>query len=107
MGTKTPVAWLILFHVVNSIGIANVFPVGLALYSRAAPPALGSTIIGIYYLHFFAANMIVGWLGGKLETMPAARFWLLHAALIGAAAILLFATRGLFGHLLAPTEADT
>ena len=104
-GVKTPVAWLILFHVVNSIGIANVFPVALALYSRASPPALGSTIIGIFYLHFFAANMLVGWLGGKLEVMRGTQFWMLHAALIGGAALLLFGARALFGHLLAPVEA--
>ena len=104
-GIKTPVAVLILFHVVNSIGIANVFPVALALYSRASPPALGSTIIGIFYLHFFAANMIVGWLGGKLDKMPATAFWIMHAALIGGAAVLLFAARALFGRLLAPAKA--
>ncbi|TVV69721.1 peptide MFS transporter [Sphingomonas solaris] len=101
-GVKTPVAWLIVFHVVNSIGIANVFPVALALYSRASPPALGSTIIGIFYLHFFAANMLVGWLGGKLDAMPAASFWLMHAGLIGVAGLLLLGARALFGHLLAP-----
>ncbi|WP_156678278.1 peptide MFS transporter [Sphingomonas profundi] len=104
-GQKTPVAWLILFHVVNSIGIANVFPVSLALYSRAAPARLGSTMLGIFYLHFFAANVLVGWLGGRLETMPATWFWAMHAALIGLAALLLFAARALFGHLLAPAKA--
>ncbi|MET0271236.1 MAG: MFS transporter, partial [Sphingomonas sp.] len=101
-GTRTPVAWLVLFHVVNSIGIANVFPVALALYARAAPPALGSTIIGIFYLHFFAANMFVGWLGGRLETMSATAFWAMHAGLVGSAALALFAARALFGHLLRP-----
>ncbi|MEO7724701.1 MAG: hypothetical protein ABIU29_08455, partial [Chthoniobacterales bacterium] len=37
------------------IGSANVFPVSLALYARVAPTALSATIIGIYYLAFFAA----------------------------------------------------
>jgi POT family proton-dependent oligopeptide transporter len=104
---KTPVAWLVLFHVINSIGIANVFPVALALYARAAPPALASTILGIFYLHFFAANMLVGWLGGKLETMPATHFWLMHAGLIGGAALVLLAARALFGHLLAPATGQS
>ncbi len=105
-GQKTPVGWLILFHVVNSIGIANVFPVALALYSRAAPPALQSTILGIFYLHFFAANMIVGWLGGKLDKMAPAHFWAMHAVLIGVAAALLFGARAMFGHLLAPVKPN-
>src|SRR5213079_2096607 len=47
LGTKVSIGWLITFHVLNSIGFANVFPVSLALYARAAPAALSATIIGI------------------------------------------------------------
>ena len=50
--------------------------------ARVAPAALSATIIGIYYLHLFAANNLVGWIGGLLEKMPATQFWLLHAALV-------------------------
>jgi POT family proton-dependent oligopeptide transporter len=81
-GGSVSIGWLITFHLLNSIGFANVFPASLALYARVAPPALSATIIGIYYLAFFAANNLVGWLGGFLEKMPAIYFWLLHAALL-------------------------
>ncbi len=81
LGTKISIGWLITFHVLNSIGFANVFPVSLALYARVAPPALSATIIGIFYLHLFAANNLVGWIGGLLEKMPATQFWLLLQAL--------------------------
>jgi POT family proton-dependent oligopeptide transporter len=84
-GTKVSIGWLITFHVLNSIGFANVFPVSLALYARVAPAALSATIIGIFYLHLFAANNLVGWIGGLLEKMPATQFWLLHAGLCGTA----------------------
>src|SRR6266516_3434300 len=60
-GGKVSIGWLITFHLLNSIGFANVFPVSLALYARVAPPALSATIIGIYYLAFFGANNLVGW----------------------------------------------
>lgn len=103
-GTKVSIGWLIAFHVLNSIGFANVFPVSLALYARVAPAALSATIIGIYYLHLFAANNLVGWLGGLLERMPATHFWLLHAALSGTAGIVFLIAGRLFGHLLAPEE---
>src|SRR5205809_4869643 len=53
LGTKVAIGWLITFHVLNSIGFANIFPVSLALYARAALAALSATIIGIYYLAFF------------------------------------------------------
>ena len=35
----------------------------------------------------------VGWLGGLLEKMPATSFWLLHAGLIAAAAVILLVVR--------------
>jgi POT family proton-dependent oligopeptide transporter len=102
-GHKVGLAWGLAFHVINSIGFANVFPVGLALYSRAGPKAVAGMIIGVYYLNLFAANMAVGWLGGLLEPLGAARFWGLHAALVFGAGLALFAFRAAFGHRLAPT----
>jgi POT family proton-dependent oligopeptide transporter len=103
-GGKVAIGWLIGFHVLNSAGFANVFPVSLALYARVAPAALSATIIGIYYLAFFAANNLVGWIGGFLEKMPATQFWLLHAALAGIAGITFFLAGRIFGHLLAPSD---
>ena len=103
-GGKVAIGWLIAFHVLNSAGFANVFPVSLALYARVAPPALSATIIGIYYLAFFAANNLVGWIGGFLEKMVATQFWLLHAALAGIAGITFFLAGRIFGHLLAPGD---
>ena len=103
-GGKVSIGWLIAFHVLNSAGFANVFPVSLALYARVAPAALSATIIGVYYLAFFAGNNLVGWIGGFLEKMPATQFWLLHAALAGIAGIIFLAAGKLFGHLLAPSD---
>src|SRR2546423_5943975 len=78
-GGKVSIGWLIAFHVLNSAGFANVFPVSLALYARVAPAALSATIIGVYYLAFFAGNNLVGWIGGFLGKKAATDFWLLHA----------------------------
>ena len=105
-GGTVSIGWLITFHLLNSIGFANVFPVSLALYARVAPPALSGTIIGIYYLAFFAANNLVGWIGGLLEKMPATHFWLLHSALCGTAGIIFLVAGRLFGHLLAPSDNE-
>jgi len=106
-GGKVSMGWLITFHLLNSIGFANVFPVSLALYARVAPPALSATIIGIYYLAFFGANNLVGWIGGLLEKMPATHFWLLHSALCGTAGIIFLLAGRLFGHLLAPGDNES
>jgi POT family proton-dependent oligopeptide transporter len=101
-GHKAGVGWVLVFEVLNSIGFANVFPVGLALYARAAPKGIAGTMIGVYYLHLFMGNNLVGWLGGLLERMPGTQFWLLHAALVGGAAVLMLIAWRMFGHLLAP-----
>ncbi len=102
-GGKISLLWAIAFHTINSIAFANLLPVGLALYARAAPAKLSATIIGIYYLHLFAANNLTGWIGGFLSRMSATNFWFLHAALAMASAAALFLFRGLFRHELAPT----
>lgn len=105
-GGKVAIGWLITFHVMNSIGFANVFPVSLALYARAAPAVLSGTIIGIYYLHLFAANNLVGWIGGFLEKMPATQFWLMHASFCGAAGIIFLLTGKFLRPILAPGSSD-
>jgi len=107
-GQKVGFGWLVLFHLMNDIGFANVLPVGLALFARAAPVAIAGSVVGLYYLHLFAGNLFVGWLGGLLEKMPAVQFWLLHAVLVGGAGVVFFLVRALFGRLLAgePAEPD-
>ena len=102
-GQKTGLGWALAFHVVNDIGYSNIFPVGLALFTRAAPRAIGGLMIGVYYLHLFVANMAVGWLGGLLEKMPAASFWFLHAGIVTGGAVVMLAFSLAFGHHLAPT----
>jgi POT family proton-dependent oligopeptide transporter len=104
-GHPVSLSWAIAFHVINDLGFANVLPVGLALYSRAAPKGLGGTMIAIYYLHLFFANtVLVGPIGGLLGTMSDTRFWLLHVGLMAASAVVLIAAKLLFGRMLAPTN---
>ena len=100
---KVGLLWGLGFHVLNDIGFANVFPVGLALYSRASPKAVAGLMIGVYYLNLFMANMGVGWLGGLLEKMGGGPFWSLHAALVAVGALMLLAFAVLFRRSLAPT----
>lgn len=99
-GDKVNILWCVAFHVLNSIAFANMLPVSLSLYSRAAPPAMGATIIGIYYLHLFAGNQTVGILGTFLERMPAPQFWLMHAAIAGGAAMVFLIVGRFFANWL-------
>jgi POT family proton-dependent oligopeptide transporter len=94
---KIGLFWPILFHLVNSIGFAHLLPVSLALFTKLAPRALNASIVGIYYLSFFGANLAVGKIGTLLETIPATQFWLLHIA----SAIVAFVGFGAFKLFLA------
>jgi POT family proton-dependent oligopeptide transporter len=88
-GHRVSLGWAVGFEVINDIGYANSVPVGLALYSRAAPKALEGAIVGIYFLHLFVANMLAGYVGSLMGRLPATEFWGLHAALVFAAALVL------------------
>ncbi|HEV8690282.1 MAG TPA: peptide MFS transporter [Ideonella sp.] len=101
---KVSFAWTLAYTIVNDFGFANILPVGLALYSRAAPRSLEGLVLGIYYLHLFVGNTFVGWLAGFLETMPGREFWGLHAALVASAGALLLVVRFFFGKLLEPED---
>jgi proton-dependent oligopeptide transporter, POT family len=99
-GHKAGIGWVLMFEIFNSIGFANVFPVGLALYARASPKPLAGTIMGVYLLHLFLGNNLVGWLGGLLDRMTGTQFWLLHAALVGAAGVTMLVAARLAQNLL-------
>jgi POT family proton-dependent oligopeptide transporter len=103
-GGRISLAWALPFHAINEIGFANLYPVGMALFSRCAPRGLGSTMIAVFFLSMFFSNLLTGWLGGFLDVLSGPAFWLLHAGLIGAAALLLLLIRRLAGRILAPTE---
>jgi len=101
-GHKAGIGWVLGFEIFNSIGFANVFPVGLALYVRAAPKSVVGTILGVYYLHLFMCNNLVGWLGGLLEKMSGFNFWLIHAGLVGGAGLIMLIASRAAGRLLDP-----
>ncbi|MBT9444857.1 MAG: peptide MFS transporter [Hyphomonadaceae bacterium] len=102
-GQKASLIWGLGFHIVNDIGFAMIFPVGLALFSRAAPRQVGGMFIGVYYLHLFICNLATGKIAGLVETMDGAAFWTMHAAIVAGGAVALLAFAFLFRKLLAPT----
>jgi POT family proton-dependent oligopeptide transporter len=104
-GKPVSIYWAFAFHIVNDLGFSNVLPVGLALYSRAAPKGLGGVMIAVYYVHLFIGNMLIGKLGGMLGTMSDVNFWLLHVAIMATGAVILIVVRLLFGNILAPSYA--
>ncbi|HKC01684.1 MAG TPA: peptide MFS transporter [Sphingomicrobium sp.] len=79
-GGKISLFWPMLFELCNSIGFAHVLPISLALFSKIAPKQITATAIGLYYLSFFIANAVVGYVGGLYSSLPTTTFWLIHVA---------------------------
>jgi len=79
-GGKISLFWPMMFEVLNSIGFAHVLPVSLALFSKISPKQITATVIGLYYLAFFIANAVVGYVGGLYSSLPTTTFWLIHVA---------------------------
>lgn len=106
-GHKVGLAWSLVYEAIGDLGFANIFPIGLALYTRLAPKGLGGLFAGVYFLHLAASNFIVGRLGGLLERMSATNFWLMHGAIVAAAGVALLLARFAFGRGLARATATS
>jgi proton-dependent oligopeptide transporter, POT family len=79
-GGKISLFWPMMFELCNSIGFAHVLPISLALFSKISPKQITATVIGLYYLSFFIANAVVGYVGGLYSSLPTTTFWLIHIA---------------------------
>ena len=106
-GHPVSLIWAVAFHVVNDLGFANMLPVGLALYSRAAPKGFEGVMIAIYYLQLFLGSLLAGYLGGLIGTMPNTSFWLLHVGVMLVSVAILVVARFFWGGILAPTDEAT
>jgi len=105
-GEKISLFWPVCFELLNSIGFAHILPVSLALFAKLAPRALNSTVIGLYYLAFFFANYVVGWIGGLYSSLPTTTFWLIHVASAVISGIAFFLFKLFMGPRLASTPAE-
>jgi POT family proton-dependent oligopeptide transporter len=102
--------WVLPTHVLTCLAYIFVYPVGLALFSRAAPAAARATYIGIFFLTSFVASNLVGFTGGYYATMSPAGFWAIHGCIgLGGALLALVVGRPL-AHVLhdhqEPSDAD-
>jgi POT family proton-dependent oligopeptide transporter len=100
-GDKIGMFWPVAFHVVNSIAFAHMLPVSLALFAKLAPKSINSTVIGLYFITFFIANSLVGWIGGFYSTMTTTDFWLLHTGLALGSGLVFVLFKLLLGGMLA------
>lgn len=85
---RVPVLFPVLYDVLLGVAFLYYWPTLLALVSRAAPPAIKSTMMGVAFLSLFVSNITMGRLGGLYEQIGPTGFWALHAAIAATGALL-------------------
>jgi len=74
--------------VLLDLGVVLLWPAALGMVTAAAPRGRVGLMVGLFYLHGFIANLVVGWIGGWYESMTPAAFWGMHAGIAGMALLL-------------------
>jgi len=105
-GGKIGLFWPFMFHLLNSIGFAHILPISLALFTKIAPKQITATVIGLYYLAFFASNKIVGSIGQLYSTLPTPTFWLIHIASAGVGLVAFILFKLILGKRMNSTPQD-
>lgn len=79
----------VLYFVLQDLMIPFIDTVTMSAYSKSAPAAVNTTMMGIFYLAAAVSNFAVGWLGRFYETLSHTQFWLLHGAIAAAGLVFL------------------
>jgi POT family proton-dependent oligopeptide transporter len=83
--------WLLVYFVVYTLGELFILPTGLGLFARLAPPSMGATTVAAWFLAIFTGSMTAGIVGTLWSRMTHPVYFVLLAAIAGAAAALLLA----------------
>lgn len=86
---RAPLLLPIAFHIVSNFGWIYFAPVATALILTRAPESTRGTMVGINLLSVTAGSLISGRLGALYERVSASDFWLIHAAIVGGAGVIL------------------
>ena len=81
LSDRSPAIAPLLYEVMQGVAFIYYWPTLLALVSRAAPPNLQATMMGVVFMSLFIGNTLIGRLGGLYEQMTPTNFWLLHAGI--------------------------
>lgn len=88
-GAALPLPWALCYLLLIDAAIVLIWPSGLSLIAGVAPGRLVGFWMGLFYLHGFFGSLWVGFSGVFYERMAIGHFWLLHAAVAGAGALLI------------------
>jgi POT family proton-dependent oligopeptide transporter len=83
--------WCVIYFAIYTLGELYFSPVGLSLYSKAAPPQVAALMMAVFLATSFPGNYLAGWFGKFYSDMSAANFFLLIAAIAAAPAPIIWA----------------
>ncbi len=83
--------WCALYFAVLTLGELYFSPVGLSLYSKAAPPQVAALMMAVFLATSFPGNFLAGWFGKFYSTMSNTAFFLFIAAVAAAPAPIIWA----------------
>jgi POT family proton-dependent oligopeptide transporter len=95
------VIWLVAAMALLTTGELYLSPVGLSLFSKAAPAKLASLMMAVNFLSNFAGNYLAGYLGSFWAGMPKATFFGMIAGVSGATMLAIFALSRVLNPILA------
>jgi len=95
--------WAIAGWLIMGLGWMYYWPTTLAIVSKAAPPQIASTLMGVAFLSPFVAHVLAGWVGSYFDQMAPSTFWTIDAAVGAVGAMLILLLRRPLQHGL---EAD-
>jgi len=88
-GAKASWIWLLAYFVVLTFGELYLSPIGLSLVSKIAPRHVISMMMGVWLATSFVGGFGAGWLGSLWGRMDKAHFFLMIAAIVAAAGLLI------------------
>ena len=96
--------WPVLFCAIQGVAFMYFWPTLLALVSRAAPPKVNATMMGVCFLTLFVANNLIGRIGTYYEKMTPIAFWALHAGIGATGGLLALLFARTLGRILEPRQ---
>ena len=86
---RAPLMLPIAFHIASNLGWIYFAPVATTLIQTRAPASTRGTMTGVNLLSVTAGSLISGRLGALYDHVAASGFWLIHAAIVGGAGVIL------------------
>jgi len=91
---QAAMSWLVLAYLFHTMGELCISPVGLSLMTKLAPMRLAGLIMGVWFLIYFFANLLAGYVGAGAEKYGDLLVFGGIAATLGVFAVILWALSG-------------